>query len=180
MRSNSVKRGFTLMEVMFAAGIMLIAIGGLLGAYVLCFNLAETAKNLSLANNAIRQELEEIRHQKIVTVNHYDNTTFNVPGFTAKNGAGVTYVQTTTLNVPGDSAQNAKGVIYVDAIPNTTDLVRVTISVSWRQKGGRIIGTDNGSGGGMALNGIRDGAEQVDANGVLTSPAMISEVMTNR
>ena len=65
MWPNSVKRGFTLMEVMFAAGIMLIAIGGLLGGYVLCFNLSETAKNLTLANNAIQLKLEEIRYQRI-------------------------------------------------------------------------------------------------------------------
>ncbi len=159
MWPNSVKRGFTLMEVMFAAGIMLIAIGGLLGGYVLCFNLSETAKNLTLANNAIQLKLEEIRYQRIETATYYDNTTFSIPGL---------------------AAQDAKGVIYVDAIPNTTDLVRVTLSVSWRQKGARIIGADNGNGGGIALNGVRDGAEQIDANGVLTSPAMISEVMANR
>ena len=159
MRSNSVKRGFTLMEVMFAAGIMLIAIGGLLGTYVLCFNLAETAKNLTLANNAIQLKLEEIRYQGLDIVTHYDNSTFDIPGF---------------------ARQDAKGVVYVDTIPNTTDLVRVTISVSWRQKGRRIIGADNGSGGGIALNGIRDGSEQADANGYLTSPAMISEVVTDR
>ncbi len=159
MRYNPLKRGFTLMEVMFAAGIMLIAIGGLLGGYVLCFNLSETAKNLTLADNAIQQKLEEIHYQMLETTTYYDNTTFDIPGF-----------------APG----NAKGAIYVDAIPNSTDLKRVTISVSWRQKSGRIIGSDNGSGGGMALNGIRDGTEQVDANGCLTSPAMISEVVTDR
>jgi len=160
MKARANKSGFTLMEVLFAAGIMLIAIGGLLGAYVLCFNLSETAKNLTLATNAIQQKLEEIRYQNIETTTYYDNATFDVPGF---------------------SPQNARGVIYVDAIPNTTALVRVTISVSWRQKGGRIIGADNGSGvGGIALNGIRDGSEQVDANGILASPAMVSEVVTNR
>lgn len=159
MRRCSADRGFTLMEVMFAAAIMLIAIGGLLGTYVLCFNLGETAKNLTLANNAIQLKLEEIRYQNIETVTYYDNTVFNIGGF---------------------SSQNAKGAIYVDAIPNSTDLVRVTISVSWRQKGGRIIGADNGSGGGIALNGIRDGTEQADANGVLISPATVSMVVTNR
>jgi len=145
---------------MFAAGIMLAAIGGLLGAYVLCFDLSETAKNLTLANNAMLQKLEEIRYQNIETITYYDNTTFYIPGFTN---------------------QNARGAVYVDAIPNTANLIRVTISVSWRQKSGRIIGADNGSGnGGVALDGIRNGSEQVDANGVLKSPAMISEVMTNR
>ena len=83
MRPNPLKHGFTLVEVMFAAGIMLIAIGGLLGTYVLCFNLAETAKNLTLANNAIQLKLEEIRYQNIETTTFYDNTTFDIPGFAA-------------------------------------------------------------------------------------------------
>ncbi|MDD5546749.1 MAG: prepilin-type N-terminal cleavage/methylation domain-containing protein [Candidatus Omnitrophica bacterium] len=159
MLFRSAKSGFTLMEVMFSGAIMLVAIGGLLGAYVLCFNLSETARNLTLATNAIQQKLEEIRYQKLNIVNHYDYNTFDIPGF---------------------AVQNAKGVVYVDAIPNSTDLKRVTISVSWRQKGGRIIGADNGSGGGIALNGVRDGTEQADANGYLKSPAIISEVVTDR
>lgn len=159
MSRHTARSGFLLMEVMLAAGIMLIAIGGLLGSYLLCFNLSETAKNLTLANNAIIQKLEEIRYQNVETITFYDNTTFNVPGF---------------------AAQDAKGAIHVETISVPTDLIRVTISVSWRQKGGRIIGADNGSGGGIALNGIRDGTERVDANGALTSPAMVSEVVTNR
>lgn len=152
------KAGFTLMELMFACAILLIAIGGLLGTYVLCFNLNETAKNLTLATNAIQQKLEEIRDYQFEDIaSHYDNTTFDITEF---------------------SNQNAKGsvVVYYE----TPDLLLVVVSVSWRQRGGRIIGEDNGRGGGIALNGYLDGGEDLNNNNTLDSPAIISVIMAKR
>jgi prepilin-type N-terminal cleavage/methylation domain-containing protein len=157
-RPKRFRRGFTLMEVMFAAAIMLVAIGGLLGTYVLCFNLNETAKNLSLATNIIQQKFEEIRDHNFYEIdNDYDGTVFDIPGL---------------------SNQDAKGAIDVEDL--APDLLRVTVSVCWRQREGRIIGEDNGRGGGIALNGRLEGSEDINGNGIVDSPALISEVVTNR
>ena len=60
-------------------------------------------------------------------------------------------------------------------------MYQVDITVSWRQRNGRIIGEDNGEGaGGIALNGIVDGDEDVDANGILDSPVHITGLVANR
>ncbi len=152
------KRGFTLLELMLSAAILIVAIGGLLSAYVLCFHLTETAKNTTLATNAIQFKLEEIRDtdfDDIIT--DYDNTTFAVSGF---------------------SSGQAIGSITVESI--TTDILRVTVSVCWRQSGNRVMGEDNGRGGGIALSGHLEGTEDVNANGIIDSPAMISTLMINR
>lgn len=151
-------RGFTLLEVMLASTILIVALCGLLASYVLCFNLTETAKNMTLATNAIQFKLEEIRDydfNKIAAV--YDNTTFTVSGF---------------------AAGQATGTISIENI--TTDILRVTVSVCWRQRGGRIFGEDNGRGAGIALSGHLEGNEDIDVDGIVDSPAMISTLMINR
>ncbi len=152
------KRGFSLIELMFAAGILISGLATLLGIFALCFTLSETAKNLTLSTNAIKQQLEDIRdHNYFNIYDDYNNTAFTISGMSSQNGTGAITVNN-----------------------SDPDLLKITISVSWRQKGGRIIGADNGSGGGIALNGIRDGAEQSDADGTLKSPAKIVTLIANR
>lgn len=151
-------RGFTLLELMLAVTILIVAITGLLASYVLCFNLAETARNMTLATTAIQFKLEEIRDHSFGDITaDFDNTTFTVSGF---------------------AANQATGAIYVESI--STDILRVTVSVCWRQRGNRIFGEDNGRGGGIALSGHLEGTEDIDADGIVDSPAMISTLMINR
>jgi len=158
-------KGFTLLELMLAATIIVVAMAGLLGAYVLCFNINETAKNLTLATAAAQEEIETIRNSAFTNISNA--STDNPPGF---EGA--------TFNVTGLPAGNAMGSVRVDSA--NPDLLKITVSVSWRQRGGRIIGEDNGRGGGIALNGRRDGAEDVNGNNVMDSPACIEVLMANR
>lgn len=158
MRFNSAIGGFTLLELMLASVIMIVALGGLLASYVLCFNLSETAKNTTLATNAIQLELETIRDYNFYDIqSDYNNATFTVSGF---------------------ANQQAIGSVIVESI--SADLLRITVSVSWRQKGGRIIGEDSGRGGGIALNGNLEGTEDVDGDGIIDSPAMLSTVVGKR
>lgn len=159
MRIKPFKKGFTLIEVLIASTLLVVALCGLLGAYVLCYNLIETARNTTLATNAVQLKLEEIRDHNFYDIEaDYDSTSFTVIGF---------------------SAQNARGAIAVQ--PVTSDLLRVTVSVSWRQRGNRIIGEDNGRGvGGVALDGQMNGTEDVNGNGVLDSPVMVETVVTKR
>jgi hypothetical protein len=60
---------------------------------------------------------------------------------------------------------------------SNSGLYWISVAVSWAQKGGRIIGEDNGAGGGVALNGVCDGAEDVNGNGIIDSPAQIITLM---
>lgn len=65
-------------------------------------------------------------------------------------------------------------------------MYQVDISVSFRQREGRIIGEDNGGTNGMtsaeALNGILDTAvgEDANGNGILDSPVYIKGLLTSR
>jgi len=59
-------------------------------------------------------------------------------------------------------------------------MYQVDVSVSWRQANGRIIGEDNGAGGGTALDGVLNGSEDVNANNALDSPINASGWIANR
>lgn len=151
------RQGFTLLELMLGATILVVALVGLLATYLGSFDINETAKNLTLAINAAQQKLEELRDYNFYKIyEDYNNTTFEVSGI---------------------SSQDAEGSAIVDN--SDPDLLKITISVCWRQRGNRIIGEDNGKGGGVALNGRIDGLEDVDADGVIDSPVYVVTLLSN-
>ena len=135
------KRGFTFFELLIALLIFLVAVGGLVAAQEGCLTLAEGARNLTVAMNAVRQKTEEIRNAAFPNVAAYNGQTFTMAGW------GVQHM----------------GVVRVD----TTDpaLVQIFVSVSWRQKGGRVFGEDTD------LDGVPDAGEDANGNGRLDSPA---------
>jgi len=165
MINSNAGKGFTLLELMMASAVLIVAMAGLLGTYMLCFNIIETSKNLTLATNAIQQEIEVIRDYPFSNIANL--VTASPSGF---KGA--------TFTVPGFAAGSAIGSVSVN--DSNPDLLKITVSVSWRQKSGRIIGEDNGRGGGIALNGRSDGSEDLDGDGSLDSPAEITILMANR
>ena len=59
-------------------------------------------------------------------------------------------------------------------------MYQVDVIVSWRQRSGRIIGEDDGEGGGMALDGIINGSEDVDADGILDSTVHVTGLIARR
>ena len=110
-------KAFTLIELMVAAAILLVTLVGILLSYVRSLELAELSKNSSIAVNAVRSRMEQIRNTQFSQIlATYNNVTFTAAGF---NGLGISYV----------TAVNA-------------DLLQVTISFSWRQSNRRVIGED--------------------------------------
>lgn len=158
MFSVADKTGFSLLELMLASVILIIAIGGLLSSYTLCFNINEMAKNQTLSIAVIQERLEDIRDHSFNSIfTDYNNSNFEITGI---------------VN------QDAEGSIRVDN--SDPDLLKIIVSACWRQQGGRIIGEDNGRGGGIALNGRLDGNEDANANGIMDSPAQIVTLITNK
>ncbi len=150
--------GFTLVELMIAVAILAIILLGLLAVFTSCFKLNETSRNLTVAINGAQKKIEEIR-----------NSTFSSV-YSIYNGAA--------FEVDGLDNSDSEGSIMVD---NTNPaLLEVTVTVCWRQKGGRIIGEDNGGGGGIALDGKLNGTEDTNVNNILDSPAQIVTLMTRR
>ena len=165
MANARISKGFTLIEVMLATVILVVGLVGLLGTFIMCFNANETAKNVTVAGNAAQRQIETIRNYSFTNISNTGTDT--PPGF-----------KNTTFTVAGMPAGDSAGYVNID--DSNPDLIKVFVSVSWRQKGGRIIGEDNGRGGGIALNGRIDGTEDANGNGVLDSPAGIDMLMSKR
>ena len=120
--------GFTLMELMIAVVILMVALTGLIATYVSCFDLNETARNLNYAMIAAQEKIEEIRNANFNDIMGYNNATFQISDF---------YPVGTSPIASGDS----KGLVTVVQVnPN---LLKVTIKVCWKQRGGRVIGGDS-------------------------------------
>jgi prepilin-type N-terminal cleavage/methylation domain-containing protein len=177
------KTGFTLIEVMIAAAISVVVLLGLLGAYIGCFNLNESAKNLTIAINGAQQKMEEIRNH---CFDHFDTV---VSDYSPAGLVGNTFTISPGIWL---APANQSAVVYIlnpqtGVILNTgpaanpgLDLYEVRTVVCWRQRGARTIGEDNGRGGGIAFNGICDGAEDANGNNILDSPAQITTLITER
>ena len=64
-----------------------------------------------------------------------------------------------------DNAVNGIGVSDVDS--SNPELLEVTVTFCWRQKNGRIIGED------LDLDGVLDGGEDTNGNGIIDSPVQV-------
>jgi len=163
--------GFTLSELMIAALVLVTILVGLLASYVTCFDLNETNRNTTSALNAAQEKMAEIRNWNFDTVCSDFNTDpdnkFTVFGMPAGESMGVVYA-------------------YVDTEYNTCpggfnctcnyDILRVVISVCWRQKGGRVIGEDTN------LDGVLDvgAGEDTNGNGQIDSPVQLISFVTSQ
>lgn len=131
-----VKRmGMSLVEVIVATSVFLIAAVGLLYSYLKCMELEELGRNSQLAISATESALEEIKNSTFSTLYQtYNNTTFAAP-------SGVTGI----------------GVIYVNN--SNLSLLQIKAVFCWRQSNGRVIGEDKN------LNGVLDAGEDLNNNG---------------
>lgn len=116
-RKVSVKKGFTLVELLVSSAILIVTIMGILMSYVRSLELAEIAKNKTIAMNAVKTRVEQIKNSAFANIlATYNGITFTTPDL---NGIGISYV--TTIN------------------PN---ILQVTVSFSWKQNNTHLIGED--------------------------------------
>ncbi|MBI3618229.1 MAG: prepilin-type N-terminal cleavage/methylation domain-containing protein [Candidatus Omnitrophica bacterium] len=118
------QKGFTLVEVLIAVGILAVVIVGLLQLFVYCSNLAEAAGNTTLAVNEAQNKMEEIRNHdfnSIATDYASGGTPGNTFTLTSLNGTGTI---TTSQEAGGSS-----------------ELLRIQIDVSWQNKNSRNFST---------------------------------------
>lgn len=111
--------GFTLLEVMFAALVMVALLVGVLSLYASCLNLQETAKNSFRASFQLKSKMEEIigtSFNNITSV--YNNTRTDLDGL------------------------DGQMLVEVNPSPESTggDLLEVRVIAGWTQKGGSRIG----------------------------------------
>jgi prepilin-type N-terminal cleavage/methylation domain-containing protein len=106
MRQRQQERGFTLLELMVAAGILVVAITGLLSGLINCILLNETNTSRVIAAGDAQYVLEQIKELP------YDNITG--------------YVPPSFNNLNGED-------IDVDFVAGS-GIVEVTVNVSWTER----------------------------------------------
>jgi prepilin-type N-terminal cleavage/methylation domain-containing protein len=147
--------GFTLIEVLFSAGIMAVVLCGLLASYAQTFMLTDLTREISLATNGIRDKLELIKSENYIQLSQralQPAELFSLAGF-----------------APSDSC----GFIAVTDLGG--GLVRIRIVASFRSKSQRIIGEDRN------LNGQWDTGEDSMPQGrigQLDSPIEIATLVS--
>lgn len=151
------------MELIIAAAVLVIALVALLATYTGCFRLNETAKNLTIAMNIAQEKMEEIRNHTFASI-VVDYGSGGNPGDTFSpsplDGSG-------RIDIIADGS-DPQGV-------TSSDLLQVTITISWRQRGGRVIGED------ADLDGLWEQAsEDANGNGQYDSPAQVVTLISRR
>lgn len=144
------KRGFSLIEIVVAVGILAFALCAILASYISFFVLSTTSKNINIASNAALSLMEEIRGTPFSQI------------FNTYNG----------LNFVLNDIPQSRGVVYVNTA--NPELLEVTISVCWRQQNNRIIGEDTN------LNGVLNAGEDTNGNGIIDSPVELVTRIANK
>ncbi|MCK5347367.1 MAG: hypothetical protein KAR20_28350, partial [Candidatus Heimdallarchaeota archaeon] len=131
-----------MIELMVASAVLITAISGILLALIRCLELNDISRNSTLCLQATKTQMEKIRSTTFTDiVANYHLDTFDIADV------------------------NGKGVSYVLAL--ASDYFEITVSVSWREKNGRVFGEDTN------LNGQIDTGEDINSNGVLDSPVKL-------
>ncbi len=143
------KSGFTLVELMVSVGILTMVFAGALLTYLKGMELSEMSRNATIAISEAKGRMEQIKSTQFdQLVNSFDNVSF-APQATITGGIGTSNV---TLINGGAEAQ-------------------VRVAFCWREKNGRVVGED------ANLNGLLDGAEDINNNGFMDSPVLLQEII---
>jgi Tfp pilus assembly protein PilV len=111
------RRGFTIAEVMIAAGVMALAITTSITTMQRAFLALDSARNITLAGQIMQSEFEKIRLKDWTTVSTYPaaETTLTIdPAFTSDPAIGNRFTLTRTVTEVH------------------TDMKEITLTISWR------------------------------------------------
>lgn len=137
IRQTTAESGFTLVEVVLAAGILAFILVAMVKVFIYSSTQAELAGNKTLATLAAQSRLEEIRnHDYDSIVSDYDGSTFDPPGL------------------------NGKGKVYVGG---SAELLEIEIVVCWQDKYNRIIGEDKDLDGVLDVGEDIDGNSKISS-----------------
>ncbi len=147
------KKGFSLVEVLVATGIMGFALIGVLSTYISCLALITTSKSVNAATNAAQGIIEEIRSTPFTQIiPNYNGMVFTVNDIPSS--IGVVYINNSTS-------------------PANSNFMLATVSVCWRQ-GNKTIGEDTN------LNGVLNAGEDLNGNGIIDSTVQLKTMVVRR
>ena len=139
MTKNAVRKaGFTLVEVIVATAVFLMAAVGGIYTFSKCLQLSEAGRTSMIALQAVKNKLEEIKAADFFTVyGTYNGKTFTTTGL---NGIGKIYVDNT----------NAK-------------LFVVKVVFCWRLANGLVVGEDRNLNGVLDAGEDKNGNNEIDS-----------------
>lgn len=150
LRRNALVSGpdtaMTLAELLVSFLVLILAVTGILVAYLRCMELNDMSRARTLVVKAAASEMDQVAATSFAQMktNHHLRT-FTVTGL-----------------------PNSRGVIYVDDTDG--NFLGVAVSISWKQKNGRLMGGDKD------LDGQIDTGETTKS-GVLTFNVLDSPVL---
>ena len=139
------KRGFTLLEVLFAVVIITVAVLAVVGLFPTALRNVRYGGHMSQASSLAQEMIEMIRTQPFASVSSYNGLdTRNSPpvGLPASVLAHFNQWQS---DITPPSGVLPQGWGTITAVPETgppdlsSDLLRVTITVGWQERGAQTI-----------------------------------------
>ena len=132
LRSANIE-GFTLVEVMVAAAVMLLSLVGMIQVVVSGSEMLDMSRKQTIAMQIIHGQIDNVRLNNWSTVNSYSSST-TVDVDAANQGANITSGFVFGSNLPGIS----KGFQCTRTVSTVrTDLKQITYTVTWRSSTGR-------------------------------------------
>lgn len=130
--------------------ILIIILVGLMYTYIVCFKLNNSSRNFTLVNSALQAELESIKETGFDNLSSLDGDKFTLDGFSGSDAVG-----------------------FIDVYDSVySDLKYVRIAICWREGNNRVIGEDTN------LDGVLSQAEDLDADGLVDSPAELATLIS--
>jgi len=112
--------GFTLLELMIGACVLILGLVALISAYIGCFALNESARNLTIATNHAQCLMEKIRDYNIPSnITQEDWTTWAATDL--PDGGGCNTLNNETINVTYPSGTGANP-------------LEILVTVNWTEK----------------------------------------------
>ena len=163
------RRGFTLVELLIGAVILMIGIVAMLSVLVSQSTLNEHARNVTWALNDANRVMERLRQQN-------SGSGCTTPSAAAPTGFAswdVWLADTTASGGGGKSVQPTPATNELVVLTSSgSDPLTLTVSVCWRHRN-RTLGE-------CSWTGTQLTPSDTNGNGVIESPAMLSTLMTCR
>ena len=135
--------GLSLPEVLLATVIIMVAILGVVGLFPTALQNIQYGGHMSQASSLTQAMIEMIRTEPFGTVFRYDNLdTRNGPPGGLPASVLAHFTQWTNNIAPANPAgalPQGRGTIAVATVPGSPDLLRVTVTVTWQERGSQTI-----------------------------------------
>jgi len=141
----SEKRGMTLAEVLLAAALMSVAVLAMVGLFPTALQNVRYGGHMSQASSLAQEMIEMIRTptQPFATASSYNNLDTQLPPPPTLIGAPLAHFNRWKNDIapanPAGGLPQGRGTISVTPVAGLPDLLQVTITVGWQERGPQTL-----------------------------------------